>query len=123
MSDLIKLTILRGRGVTILEETAVYYRDIGTILLKDDTGAIVKGIAQSALGDPVEAMRRIYEKWLQKDENHSWQKLAKCFRNVQLNSLASDIEQHYGLPLEGIISNRQSSKMVHSDEHGITNTV
>ena len=98
MSDLIKLTTSKGRDIRILEMSAVKYRDIGAILLKDDTGALVETIREAVLGEPIVAVRKIYEKWLEEDENHSWKKLAKCFRDVQLNSLAKDIEQHFGLP-------------------------
>ena len=97
MGDLIKLSTAEGRSIRILERSAEKYRDIGTFLLNDDTGAVVKAIQETALGNPVEAVRKIYERWLGEDEDHSWKKLAKCFRDVQLNSLARDIEQHFGL--------------------------
>ena len=97
MSDLIKLTTSKRRDIRILEMSAVKYRDIGAILLKDDTGAVVERIRETVQGDSVVAVRKIYEKWLGEDEDHSWKKLAKCFRDVQLNSLAKDIEQHFGL--------------------------
>ena len=74
------------------------YRDIGAILLKDETGAAVRAISMTTHDNPVDAVRMIYERWLGEDEDHSWKKLAKCFRYVQLNSLAKDIEQHFGLP-------------------------
>ena len=98
MGDLIKLTTSQGRDIRILERSAVKYRDIGAILLKDDTGAVVKTIQDIARDNPVVAVRMIYERWLGEDDDHSWKKLAKCFRNVQLNPLARDIEQHFGLP-------------------------
>ena len=98
MGDLIKLSTSKGRHIMVLERSAMKYRDIGTILLKDDTGAIVTSIQQTALGNPVEAVRMIYERWIQENEDHSWKKLAQCFRDVQLNPLARDIEQHFGLP-------------------------
>ena len=98
MGNLIKLSTAEGRSIRILERSAEKYRDIGTFLLKDDTGAIVKTIQETAQGNPVVAVRTIYEKWLGEDEDHSWKKLAKCFRDVQLNPLARDIEQHFGLP-------------------------
>ncbi|CAI8057627.1 hypothetical protein GBAR_LOCUS31405 [Geodia barretti] len=96
MGDLMKLSTSKGRRIRILERSAMKYRDIGTILLKDDTGAIVPSIQQTALGNPVEAVRMIYERWIQENEDHSWKKLAQCFRDVQLNPLARDIEQRFG---------------------------
>ena len=98
IGDLIKLTTSKGRDIRILERSAMKYRDIGAILLKAETGAVVEAITKTALGNPIDAVRMIYERWLGEDEDHSWKKLAKCFRDVQLNPLARDIEQHFGLP-------------------------
>ena len=98
MGDLIRLSTAKEQHIRIIETSAVKYQDIGTILLKDDTGAIVTSIQQTALGNPVEAVRMIYERWIQENEDHSWKKLALCFRDVQLSPLARDIEQHFGLP-------------------------
>ena len=74
------------------------YRAIGTLLLNDESGAIVSGIAKTALGNTEDAVRMIYEKWIQEDEDHTWEKLIQCFRDVQLNSLAKELELHFGLP-------------------------
>ena len=98
MGDLIKLTTSKGQDIRILENSAVKYKDIGTILLNDRSGARVRAITRNALGNPVVAVRMIYEEWTLEDEDHSWKKLTKCFRDVKLNSLARDIEQHFGLP-------------------------
>ena len=98
LPDLIKLSTSK-RDIRILEESAVKFRDIGPLLLRDDTGARVHGIAITALGDQVAAVRMIYEKWIQEDEDHSWEKLIQCFKDVQLNYLARELELHFGLPL------------------------
>ena len=94
LPDLIKLSISK-RNIRILKETAAKYTEIGAILLKDDTGAIVSAIEQS---DRVKTVEIIYKQWMQEDEDHSWKKLIQCFRDVQLNSLARDLELHFGLP-------------------------
>ncbi|CAI8056152.1 hypothetical protein GBAR_LOCUS30592 [Geodia barretti] len=96
MGDLIKLSTSK-REIRILQESAVKFRDIGALLLRDDTGARVSGIANS-FGNHVEAVRMIYVEWMQEDEDHSWKKLIKCFRDVQLNSLARDLELHFRIP-------------------------
>ena len=96
LPDLIKLSTSK-RDIRILEESAAKFRQIGALLLRDDTGAIVSGIAYTAFGNHVEAVRMIYEKWMREDEDHSWKKLIQCFRDVQLNSLARDLELHFGL--------------------------
>ena len=97
LRDLIKLSTSKG-DIRILKESAVNFKDIGTFLLGDDTGAIVSAIAKTALGDQVEAVRMIYVQWIQEDEDHSWKKLIQCFRDVELNALARDLELHFGLP-------------------------
>ena len=114
MGDLIKLTISKGQVIRILERSADKYRDIGIVLLNDDTGVVVEAIREAAQDNPVVAVRKIYERWLGEDKDHSWKKLAKCFRDVQLNSLARDIEQHFGLPSPSI---DQSMLIVHARSH------
>ena len=98
MGNLIGLSTSKGQYIRIIETSAVKYRDIGTILLNDKTGAIVTSIQQTAQSNPVEAVRMIYERWIQENEDHSWKKLIQCFREVRLNSLAKEIEQHFALP-------------------------
>ena len=97
MGYLIKLSTSK-REIRILQESSVKFRDIGPLLVRDDTGARVSAIAKAACGDQLEAVRKIYETWMQEDEDHSWKKLIKCFRDVQLNSLAKDLELHFQLP-------------------------
>jgi hypothetical protein len=96
LRDLIKLSTSK-RNIRISEESAVKFIDIGVFLLRDDTGAIVNAIANTACGDQVQAVRMIYVKWMEDDEDHSWEKLIQCFRDVQLNSLARDLELHFRL--------------------------
>lgn len=95
MRYLIKLSSGNG-SIRIIDESSVKYRDIGTILLNDETGAIVSSISETALRDPFIATRMIYERWI-REEEHSWKKLIQCFRDVQLNTLARNIEEHFGL--------------------------
>ena len=94
MRALVKLPT-STRDIRILDESAEKYQDIGTILLNDDSGAIVRGIKVTAQGNVV---RMIYERWLQEDPDHTWKKLIQCFRDVKLNSLARELELHFGLP-------------------------
>ena len=80
-----------------MEQSAHKYREIGINLLKDKTGARVDAIAKEVRGVPEEAINKIYSRWITKDEDHSWKKLAQCLRDCHLNVLASDIEEHFGL--------------------------
>ena len=98
--DMITLRRLstHNRVINIIQQTAARYRDIGIILLNDRNGAIVRAIEVSARGDPFVAVEMIYARWIEEDVGYSWKKLTKYFRECDLNSLASDIEQHFGLP-------------------------
>ena len=81
--------------INIIEKTAVYYDEIGTYLLEDLDGTqldIIKDDYKTSKA----RVREIYQKWIAKD--HSWAKLAKCFRKCGLHSLASIIEQRFELP-------------------------
>ena len=97
MRDLQILSTSNG-DIRLLIESAEKYRDIGIILLNGDSGAIVRTVKESARDNAVEAVRIIYEKWIEEDEDHTWKKLIQCFRDVQLNFLASKLELHFGLP-------------------------
>ena len=78
----------------IVEKSAGLYKDIGTMLL---TTALVDSISEVANEDPKKAIRLIYKRWIRTDEDHSWGKLIQCFKEVGLNSLAQDLEEHFGL--------------------------
>ena len=84
--------------INIIQQSAARYRDIGILLLNDGNGTIVRGIEVSARGDPAAAVDMIYTRWMEEDVDYSWKKLTQCFRDCGLNSLASDIEQHFMLP-------------------------
>ena len=96
MVSLRKLSTHNG-VINVMQRSATRYRDIGVLLLNDRNGAIVRGIEVSAKGDPVAALDMIYTQWMKEDVDYSWKKLTQCFRDCGLNSLASDIEQHFGL--------------------------
>ena len=78
--------------VRIVDESAELYKNIGTKLL---TTALVDSISEVANEDPKKAIRLIYKRWIRTDKGHSWRKLAQCFKDVGLNSLAQDLEKHF----------------------------
>ena len=92
--------------INIIEESACKFKEIGTILLNSTK---VDNIAASVRGNQVEVVREIYKQWMQEDVHYSWTKLTQCLRQCELKVLASQIEQHFGLPSsEGILSTYQS---------------
>ena len=87
--------------INIIEDSAYKFKEIGTILLNDRSGTRVDNIAASVRGNQVEAVREIYKQWMKEDVDYSWTKLTQCLRKCELNVLASQIEQHFGLPSSG----------------------
>jgi hypothetical protein len=102
LKDLMHLSTREGKDIRIIEESATSYCQIGTILLEDKRGNKVDTILHDAGGKMTETITEVYKKWMKEDPNYSWMKLTQCFRECSLNSLASDIEQHFGIlsPLE-----------------------
>ena len=97
MEQLINLSNLEGQSIRILERSSVKYEDIGIILLKSTDGAIVSAIRRITLNNPIEAARMVYQRWIEENEDHSWKTLIRCFREVELNALAADVEKQLGL--------------------------
>ena len=97
MEQLINLSNLEGQSIRILERSSVKYEDIGIILLKSTDGAIVSAIRRITQNNPIEAARMVYQRWIEENEDHSWKTLIQCFREVELNALAADVEKQLGL--------------------------
>ena len=90
------MTLSTSEGdINIIRKTAVHYHNIGTYLLEDHDGTEVAIIKHDCKKSKA-IMRQIYTQWIATD--HSWAKLAKCFRICGLESLASIIERHFRLP-------------------------
>ena len=96
MVNLVKLTT-STRVVNIIKETASHYREIGTLLLNDRYGTRIDNI-ESDENSQSNKMRRIYKQWIAEDKHHSWTTLTECLRDCDLNTLASIIEEHFGIP-------------------------
>ena len=97
MVNLGNLTTPTGE-INIIGETAHAYREIGTILLNDRHGVRVDAFEIDENWKSQKIMRGIYKQWIAEDEHHSWTTLTECLRDCHLNTLASTIEQHFGLP-------------------------
>ena len=98
MLTLEHLTTSTGKVINIIEESANAYRKIGTILLNDRRGVRVDTIESDENYKSNRIMRRIYQQWINEDEHRSWTTLTECLRDCSLNTLASIIEEHSGIP-------------------------
>lgn len=88
--------------ILIIEESAEHCWTIGMELLNDPDGVRVRNILSTARDNQVDAIRGIYIRWLEQDENKSWDRLIHCFENCGLASLANRIKQHFHILAEGI---------------------
>ena len=93
------LTLQTNEGnINIIRRSALRYRDIGTILLDDRHGDQVDVFEHNKSGNAQDVILEIYKEWLRQDSNCSWTILTRCLRQCGLNSLASSIEKHWGIP-------------------------
>ena len=95
-------------GRNIISRVATEYRCIGTQLLNDADGSIVKMIHMTTSQVVKDTMYEIFYEWVRRDTEYSWQKLIECLRKCELGVLAKDIEdalkQHtQQQPLAGLL--------------------
>ena len=91
------LSTQQGKDIHIIDDSASSYHQIGITLLNDTRGNRVDNIVNDKR-EGVAIVSEIYKQWLAEDKNYSWVTLTKCFRRCRLNTLAYDIEEHFGLP-------------------------
>ena len=92
-----KLLKFRGRHrkINIPEEIGTNYKMFGTLLLEDDTGAIVSGIELAKMHAAAEINEAILQKWIggKGQAPFTWDTLVQCLRDTELNTLANEIEE------------------------------
>ena len=88
----------------IIRRSAKHYHSIGILLLDDRHGDRVDVIIHDKMKQANAIMLTVYKEWIDEDPKCSWATLTECFRQCELTSLASSIEQHFELPSpKGII--------------------
>ena len=82
--------------INIPEQIGVKYKDFGIQLLEDSTGARVSNIEHELRGNPKSINTQIFEVWLRNGYGKkpvSWRTLVEVLRDIQLGTLANDIEE------------------------------
>ena len=80
----------------IPQKIGTNYNDLGTFLLKDETGCLVDVIEKDCLGKCHNITRKILQNWLLgKGEPPTWQTLVQTLRRCKLTVLADQIQRKY----------------------------
>ena len=96
--DLTKLTSFNttSGNINVAEQIGRHYKTFGLQLLEDATGAITDAIERKCLLDAADININIFQKWLtgRGRKPITWATLIEVLRNIQLSTLAHDIEQN-----------------------------
>ena len=76
-----------------MPSVATRWYELGVVLLDAKYQNELTIIEADIKNDAITCCRKMFTKWLNTDELASWEKLIKAVRIVQLNNVASDIEQ------------------------------
>ena len=84
---------LRDLTIHVIPLVANRWYELRLVLLDTKYHNELNIIEVDIRNDAVTCCRKMFGKWLNTDELASWDKLIKAVRIVQLNNVASDVEQ------------------------------
>ena len=92
-----QLTILSvdgGKNLNIIQKTSIHYANLGMILLDDKNQEKVDGLKMKHCNDPVDIVTAIYKMWINGTGRKpvTWQTLIDVLKDIELSSLAEEIE-------------------------------
>ena len=79
--------------IYVIPSVATKWYELGVVLLDPKYDNELSTIETDTRNDAAICCRKMFSKWLNTDQLASWDKLIKALRIVQLNNVASDIEQ------------------------------
>ena len=84
----------REGTINIPQEISTKYYNFGIILLEDKNGAIVHSLEHKHMRDANKINREIIEKWVAGKGRRplTWMTLAQVLRDIELSTLAEEIE-------------------------------
>ena len=94
LPELLKFACTDGRVVNIPVEIGIQYVNFGTFLLDDANGSRVKIIEHQHLNKAEQINTEILQEWLtgRGKQPVTWETLVEVLRDIELSTLASDIE-------------------------------
>ena len=79
--------------IHVIPSVATEWYQLGVLLLDANRENELNIIETDTKNDAKTCCRKMFSKWLNIDEQASWDKLIRALRYIQLNNVASDIEQ------------------------------
>ena len=78
----------------IVAEIQNDYELLGTLLLEESSGSVVRSIKTAECGSPLDSTVAIFHQWLQGKGRQpvTWRTLIECLRDINLNVVAESIE-------------------------------
>ena len=94
------------RRINIPQEIGVKYREFGLFLLDDPNGVRTRALAHKHNNDANEINIEIIEEWVAGKGKHpvTWKTLTQVLRDIELSTLAEEIEAVQLLPEEGMVT-------------------
>ena len=94
MTDLPILVDGVKKNLTIIQRTSIRYTNLAMFLLNDDNCDMVDGLEEKCHHDPEKIVRAVYKKWISGTGRKpvTWQTLVGVLRDIELNTLADEIE-------------------------------
>ena len=82
------------QNLKIIQGTCTHYSNLAMYLLEDDNCEIVDCFEEKYHHDPEKIVAAVYKKWISGTGKRpvSWQTLVDVLREIELNSLADEIE-------------------------------
>ena len=85
--------VLRDLVNRVLPHVAVKWYELGLELLDPANEHELEIIEKDAKDDAKMGCRKMFKKWLDSDEEASWEKVIQALTDIELDEVASDIEE------------------------------
>ena len=85
----------RSGNINVLEQIGTHYRELGILLLDDNTGAVTEAIIIKHNRDATTINHEIFQRWIQGKGKLpvEWSTLVELLKDIGLVQLARDMEQ------------------------------
>ena len=84
---------LKDLMIHVIPSVATKWYQLGVMLLDANCENELNTIEADTRNDAETCCRKMFSRWLNIDEQASWDKLIRALRHIQLNNVASNIEQ------------------------------